>query len=275
MKKIQCPKCASQDYTKKGWLKNEKNSKPIRRYLCKSCKTRFSVNSHKKTFLQNKPELNKKIMELYCEGNTLRGMSRLLGVHYMTVTKKFRFMANLARERHLKALDNKEIVTKYIQCDEMETFEKTRKQPLGIELSIRPKTGQILAAKVCRIPVKALTLSPEKKAEYKKTTNRKQGMIEILLETAKVLNEGYSVISLDGNPEIVHLSKIICNKSLVETHVNDHVGMWRLNHTCAKLRHHISRLKRKTWATTKDQKYLQMHLDLFIAYQNGYDLDAA
>ena len=66
--------------------------------------------------------------------------------------------------------------------------------------------------------------------------------------------------------------KIMCPKSLIETHVNDYAGMWRLNHTCAKLRHHLSRLKRKTWATTKNRKFLQMHLDLFIAYQNKYKL---
>jgi len=64
----------------------------------------------------------------------------------------------------------------------------------------------------------------------------------------------------------------MCPKSLIETHVNDYAGMWRLNHTCAKLRHHLSRLKRKTWATTKKMEFLQMHLDLFIAYQNGYEI---
>ena len=42
------------------------------------------------------------------------------------------------------------------------------------------------------------------------------------------------------------------------------------NWVCAKLRHHISRLKRRTWATSKDWRRLQDHLDLFIAYQNGY-----
>lgn len=60
------------------------------------------------------------------------------------------------------------------------------------------------------------------------------------------------------------MSKIICSESLIETHVNDYAGMWRLNHTCAKLRHHISRLTRKTWATTKKMDRLQMHLDLGI-----------
>ena len=271
---MNCPKCNSESIIKKGWISNKKNPKPIRQYQCKACKVRFTNNSLKTSKLQKKPELNNKIMTLYCEGNTLRGIARILNINYKTVDRKFQYMAHLARERHLKALHEKEIITKYIQCDEMETFEKTRANPLGIELAIRPKTGQILSARVCKIPIKALTLSAKKKTEYNKKSNRKEGMTEMFFEVSKALNEGYSVISMDGQKELVKMSKVICTKSLVELHVNDYAGMWRLNHTCAKLRHHVSRLKRKTWATTKKAERLQMHLDLFIAWQNEYDLSA-
>ena len=157
----------------------------------------------------------------------------------------------------------------------MESYEHTKNKPLGIELAIRPKTGQIVSAKVCRIPMKAQSVSPQKKKAYKKKTNRKEAMTNMFLDIHKCLNEGYSVLSCDGGHEVISMAKIMCPKSLIETHVNDYAGMWRLNHTCAKLRHHLSRLKRKTWATTKKMEYLQMHLDLFIAYQNEYDWDLA
>jgi hypothetical protein len=48
--------------------------------------------------------------------------------------------------------------------------------------------------------------------------------------------------------------------------------MFSLNHTCARLRHDMSRMARKTWVTTKIIEGLQEHLDLFIAYYNGYQL---
>ena len=267
-----CPKCFSEEYSKKGWLKNKKEPKPIRQYQCKVCKTRFSVNSLKDTFLQKKPQLNDMIMNLYCEGNTLRGIARILKVNYQTVVKKWRFMAEKARIRHEVALKQGEITTKYIQFDEMQTFEHTKEKPLGIELSIRPKTGQILSAKVCRIPITALTIAKSKAVEYNKKTDRKEAFYRMIAETKECLDKGHSVLSCDGNREAVYMAKLMCPKSLIETHVNDYAGMWRLNHTCAKLRHHLSRLTRKTWATTKDRKYLQMHLDLFIAYQNKYQL---
>ena len=270
--KVNCPKCGNKDLAKDGKRKMKKNQLPLQQYKCRSCKHRFTTNALKKTYRQRKPELNKKVMKLYCEGNTLRGIGRILGISYNTVVAKFKMMALLARDRHLKAINEGEIETKYVQFDEMETFEETREKPLGIQLSIRPKTGQIICAKVCRIPIKALSVPPRIKEEYFKQTNKKEAISDMLIETSKVLNPKYSVLSCDGSTQNVSLAKKICDKSLIETHVNDYAGMWRLNHTCAKLRHHISRLVRKTWATTKKMERLQMHFDLFIACQNGYDL---
>ena len=129
----------------------------------------------------------------------------------------------------------KGIVTKYIQFDEMETFEHGKDKLLGIELSIRAKTGQIIATKVCRIHIKGLTLSPQKKAEYNSKTNREIKFREMMLEVGKVLDEGHTVLSCDGDKQCIMLAKIMCPNNLIKIHINDYDGMWRLNHTCAKL----------------------------------------
>ena len=267
-----CPKCFAEDFAKKGWIKRKNMSKKIRQYRCKACGTRFTANSLKSTVNQKKPKLNDQIMSLYCEGNTLRGIARILKVSYQTVVRKWRFMANKARVRHEVALGHKEIVTQYIQFDQIETFEHTKERPLGIALSIRAKTGQILSAKVCRIPIRALSISKEKIKAYNKRSDRKEAFYKMLYETKQALDKGYSVMACDGEHESIRMAKIMCPESLIQANVNDYAAMWRLNHTAAKLRHHMSRLTRKTWATTKKRKFLQMHLDLFIAYQNKYQL---
>ena len=74
-------------------------------------------------------------------------------------------MAKKAKKIHESTLLTGQIITKYIQFDQIETFEHTRRRPLGIALSIKPKTGQILSAKVCRISIRALTLSKDKITE--------------------------------------------------------------------------------------------------------------
>ena len=46
--------------------------------------------------------------------------------------------------------------------------------------------------------------------------------------------------------------------------------LFGINHTCALLRHDLSRLRRKTWVTTKRLDRLFLHLYLYIAYHNKY-----
>jgi len=48
--------------------------------------------------------------------------------------------------------------------------------------------------------------------------------------------------------------------------------LFKLNHICVKLRADLSRLARKTWSATKKAACLQDHLDLYVAFNNGYCL---
>lgn len=48
--------------------------------------------------------------------------------------------------------------------------------------------------------------------------------------------------------------------------------MFTLNYTAAKIRNDLSRMARKTWVTTKKAEMLQAHLDLYIAWNNGYKI---
>ena len=272
--KVSCPKCGSKDLRKNGYVKRKKNQIKIREYKCFICKSKFTKNSISQSSYQKRPDLNEKVMGLYCEGNTLRGISRLLNCDYKTVVRKFRFMANLARNAHLKNLFVGEIKTTYIQIDEMETFEHTKDRPLGIQLAIRPKTSQIVSARVCRIPLGAKTVSPKKMESYNAMSTRFYGQTDMCIEVSKVLKDNATIKGDGSIPKVV---KNFFNDKTIES-VSDfdekQKELWAINHLCAKLRHHMSRLNRKTWATTKNKDRLQMHLDLFIAYQNGYKLVA-
>ena len=46
--------------------------------------------------------------------------------------------------------------------------------------------------------------------------------------------------------------------------------LFSLNHTCAMFRANVSRLIRKTWATTKKMQPLIDHLDLYVYYHNKF-----
>ncbi len=53
---------------------------------------------------------------------------------------------------------------------------------------------------------------------------------------------------------------------------NENDPLFVLNFTAAKIRHDLSRMARKVWVTTKKDSFLQAHLDLYLAYVNGYSV---
>jgi hypothetical protein len=49
-------------------------------------------------------------------------------------------------------------------------------------------------------------------------------------------------------------------------------AMFDLDYAAAKIRINMSRMARRTWVTTKAEWALQTHLDLYIAWNNGYPI---
>ena len=84
---------------------------------------------------------------------SLNGIARVLGVNRKTVTKYFRENAEIARQENEKRL-GKDLMTSYVQFDQLETYEHTKRKPVGIQISIRWKTGEIISAKAGYIPVR-------------------------------------------------------------------------------------------------------------------------
>ena len=50
--------------------------------------------------------------------------------------------------------------------------------------------------------------------------------------------------------------------------------LFPINQRFAKLRSDIKRLTRKSWCTTKKIENLQRHLDIYMAYNNGWQIAA-
>lgn len=50
--------------------------------------------------------------------------------------------------------------------------------------------------------------------------------------------------------------------------------MFSLNHTCAKIRADMARMRRRTWAASKSLYYLNHHLMIYLGWVNGYDVEA-
>ena len=213
-------------------------------------------------------------------------MAIVLKVNRKTIVRKFLFVARLAREEHQRRLKAGEIKTGFIQFDEMETFEHTRLKPLSIALAVRAKTGQILASEVATMNCKG-PLAPLSQRKYGFRKDTRPVAREAVLFAVKACSHKELLIVSDKHPDypgLIHkalpyathqrVKRTQSDLGLTPHRKNQRDAMFTLNYTAAKIRHDLSRMARKVWVTTKRKERLQAHLDLYIAWNNGYRLVA-
>jgi len=290
-----CPNKNCQNHTepksgffiKKGYFKTKHNSKQVPCYQCKACGKKFSSNTFSDTKYQKKPELNKLIFTFYNSNVSQNRLAKDLRCNRKTVVRKIKFLAYKARQIHEKKLENKEIKTYQVQFDEMETFEHTRMKPISISIAVECywddkkkvyRTGRIIDAIAAQMYYKSRNAI---KAQEKYGVRKDQSLraridvVESIKKTA--INPNIKILT-DGKTSYGNLFADIMPKSRLEiisrkqNSGSEYDKMFALNHTCARLRHDMSRMARKSWITTKNVDGLQEHLDLFIAYYNDYQV---
>lgn len=277
--------CGSDNYVKYGYFRPRSNNyQPIPRYLCKDCDKTFSRQTNAVTCGQKKPQINQEILKWYSSGNTQRRMAEVMGVNRKTIIRKFLFLADLAKKEHERVVKSGELKTGFVQFDEIETFEHTRLKPLSIAIAVRAKTGQIIAAKVASMNCKGKA-APVSLAKYGlRKDERNQAMTDVMAQVTSCAREQLTVMSDSKTAYTTLMKRLVPNAVFEQTpragkgpvnsasRKNKKDKMFTLNYTAAKLRNDLSRLARKTWVTTKKPDRLQAHLDLYIAFNNGYDL---
>ena len=258
-----CQYCSSDKLRKRGRYKTK--TATVQKYQCKPCGKLQSKRTNAHTYRLRKQRLAKKVVALYCKRMSLRGIARTLGVSRETVNKYFVREAHKARTENLKALANKDMVTTYVHFDSLETFEHTKKRPLGVWLSVRAKTGELIAAKVHRTDIRALATDRGTIRKWNAATDKEQSLIEFLMETEKAFNRVHTTVGCDGLKSQIKTAKQLFGDSaeVVELGENKKIDL-----AIRKLRNDISRLSRKSLCSTKKAEQLQNHLDLYIWYHN-------
>lgn len=267
-------------YRKRGYYTPKHLGHRLARYQCKACGVTFSNRTGKDDVRQHRPDINHLLPRLMCSGVTLRRAAWILECSYNTVRARLPWLAQRAREAHEQALQGEGLKTSYIQFDEMQTFEHAAAKPLTIALAVRAKTGQILAAKVGRIPAKG-HLATKGKLKYGWTANEAHEVCKsVLAQAARVAKPGVT-IGCDGGPTYpgyvastfpAPLKPTVSAEPARGSAGGGFDPLFRLNHVCAKIRADLACMARKTWATTKKRSHLQHRLDLYVAVNNGYRL---
>jgi transposase-like protein len=274
-------------YIKKGYYKTKYNSQQVPRYKCRNCKRCFSSRAFRPDFKQKKPFLNKEIFKLYCSAMTQRRIAKILKISRQTVANKFVELSVLARRTHEKHIKDGKLKTNYVQLDEMFSYEHTKYLPLSIAVAIRAKTGEIIEAQVAQ----SHSAVAKKKVPIKYRHLWRPNLSHVAVEDC--------IISIEKCARDPRLLTILSDKTknyftTIKTYLPQavyaqHSGripsyiphanrkqfpnpLFMINHICAKIRADLSRMRRRTWITTKKRDYLQAHLDLYIAWHNGYKI---
>ena len=261
---MKCPKCKSENIGKKGFQKTGKGKTQV--YRCKDCKRRFTRRSHSINHRKRKQHLREKITKLYCEKMSLSGIARTLNINRKTVVRYFRENAELARKANKKRLGN-DLITSYVQFDQLETYEHTRRKPVGIQISMRPKTNEVISAKAGYIPVRALTVSKTYSQEWNRKAHKSLHTQNMIFETKKALKKSGATLSCDKDRGQIKTVKDFCIEDYI-TIAPTSTRNKKIDMLFRRIRNDISRLNRKTICTTKEVAQLQNHLDLWIDYHN-------
>lgn len=227
---------------------------------------------------QKRPELNEEIFKLYCSGMTIRRMAKVLGCSTQTVLDKIIFLSDKARKYHEEYLAYGLIQTNEVSFDEMESFEHTKLKPLSIAIAVCVESGRVIDLQVATMNAKGHIASRSQQLYGWRKDTRADACEEVICSIKKCCPPNVKVVS-DGKLHYLTLLKTYlpnCNHVPIKARLvkkapkEDKKAIQILNHRCALLRADISRLGRKTWATTKNKSMLQRHLDLLICYINNY-----
>ena len=276
----------SKHLVRQGFYRRSSDGRRIPRFFCRHCHRSFSSARFSPCFNQRRRKLNEPIRRLLVKSVTMRGIARLLGTNYKTVVRKLRFLAAQSGMRHeafLKSLRGSETRIKSVQFDELETFERSKCLPLSVPLVVHQRTRKILGLRVCSMPAKGLLAAASRKKYGRRPDHRRAEVKKIFTELKDVISSD-AVIRSDQNPNypawigshfpdathITYKGRRARTVGQGELKVGGFDPLFSLNHTCAMLRAHVSRLVRKTWATTKRADHLAAHLMIYLDHHNRF-----
>lgn len=276
--RLECPlnSCRSTNIIRRGHYRRSSDSKWISKYSCKTCGRYFSSATQLKTFGQKRRRLNPLIYKLLCSGNSQRRIARLLNCNVKTVARKLVFLNSVLNYK----MEKPQLVRE-VQFDEMETWVHSKLRPVSILVVVEKNSRRILDVKVSQMPAKGLIKEKSLK-KYGKLKDHRPNAFKEVFSNLRDQVDPQSEFESDECPRYPRWIREYFPKSRYKRYKGLRgcvVGqgelkgggrdpLFSLNHTCAMFRANVNRLFRRTWCTTKDIRYLQMHVNLYSHYHN-------
>jgi hypothetical protein len=246
-------------------------------------------------YRDHRPDLNARLFQSLASGLGLRQSARNLRLSLSCTQLKFRKIARHLRQLNLNLRGPLPAGASF-QLDEFETFEGRRNtRPLSIPMVIEKKSHFIVWAEAATIrPRGTMTKArraamAEDEARFGRRTDRSRRSLRRTLARASDLASSLKTVlfETDQKSSYVELAKeAFGTHRLVHGRTSSRLPrtvanpLFPINHTEAMARDLMGRLRRESWLVSKARRYLDLGLQVFMAYRNlvrrrfNYDEDS-
>jgi len=272
-------------FTRKGFYRPRCRHYPVARFRCRGCRRTFSRQTFRADYRQKKPYLNAIFLDLMVSCVGLRPAARFLRVARRTVERRFVWLARHAASFHDNRLQGTALGGPF-QLDELESFEANRYQPVTVPVLIERHTFFMVDTAVGPLRRKG-RMSPQqmfRRAAYEALHGRRSSQSAVavrrVLTRLRQVTRPVAPVVLESDEkplygQIGHRlfgGRLDWRAHSASARRDRSNPLFPINHTNARLRHFMARLRRRTWCVSKRRDCLQAHLQivaLWINYGRG------
>lgn len=273
-------------WQRKGFYRRKCDGLAVQRFQCLTCRLGFSTQTFRVDYRLHKPTLHFALFDAFVSKVTQRQAARTLECTRKTVRQRLLLLSRQSQDFHAEVLKRerrKGGLPGDYQLDELETFEHSRRlAPVTMPVLIEQHTFFVVHATVGALPARG-NLRPRdvaKKLEREKLNGPRLSESRAAVERCfQVLGEcvdraRHLVVATDKKTTYPGL--LAARLPGTYTHARHdstaertrHNPLFPINHILGMLRDGPSRLVRRSWAASKERRWLELHVWIWIAYRN-------
>jgi transposase-like protein len=254
---------------------------PVQRFRCRACGRGFSRQTFRADYRHKKPHLNASFLRLMVACVGQRQAAQVLQVARRTVEHRFRWLGRHAADLHHNRLATARLRGPF-QLDELESFAANRYQPVTVPVLIDRQSLFIVATSVGALRRRG-RLTPQqrlRRATHERRRGRRPSQSAAAVRAVfkrlrdVVPSDEPVVLDSDHKPLYGSLGRTLFASRFRwrrhdATARRDHANpLFPINHTNARLRHFLARLRRRTWCVSKRESALRAHLSIATVWSN-------
>jgi len=270
-------------YVRRGTYHPLCRAHPVPRFRCRTCRRGFSRQTFRADYRDHRPDLNARLFVSIATGIGLRQTARNLGLSYTSTQLKFKKLA-----RHLFRLNlnlrgplGKNSI---LMFDELETYEGRRNtRPLTLPLLIEKETRFAIWSESAPIRPRGkmsearLRAIAQDEKRYGPRVDRSERAVRRTLRRGAELTAELTQVELHTDEKATYpgaARAAFGEERLVHQTTNSKLarGTWNplfaINHSEAMARDLLSRLRRESWLVSKRGRFLDLGMQMWMAYRN-------